>query len=925
MALKRRCIVGRRGGVEEQSSPEVIRALDPLLSTKLHPSQERSKLVRRLRLIESLAREPGRRLTLLSAPAGFGKTTLLYEWAGDQARSGRPVAWVLLDEGDNDPVRFLSYLVAALGSNVEEGFGEGVLAALRSPEPPRMEAVLGALVNELAELPVEITIILDDYHVIDSESVHRIVSFLLERLPDDAHLVISSRVDPPLPLARLRARSRMRELHAADLRFTPEEAAAFLKDVMGLDLSTEDAAALEEITEGWVAALQLAALSMRDREDISGFIRSFSGEHRDVFDFLAEEVLERQIEGVQTFLLETSILDSLSGPLCDAVTGRSDSQRMLERLERENLFVVPLDDERRWYRYHHLFADFLRGKLERERSEKLAVLHLRASEWCEENILDAEAVRHALSAGDYERAARLMEQGIGQTWYRGEVVTLLNWLRKLPKETMRRRPLLLVWYAAALILIGRFDGVESLLREAEGAGRMAREGRGEKSLSGDEDPQYLQATTEAVRSLYSRLQGDTQDAIEHARRALSLLPEDNLNPRPFAAICLAEAYRAAGDLESACAAFAEAGALGRAAGHDYIALSAMASHAHLQLARGYLREADDILRRALDFAAGRGSELLPAMGSVRIGMGELLYEWDDLESAAIHLTEGVKLAGRTGEFEILMRGYIALSRVRQAQGDAESALDLARRAERLARDSGAPQAIVGAALWKARLHLMRGYLAAATSEHERAAGGIQRNLRELERLILARLLLARNEPDEALRLLAQLYETVETTGRTIETLALKALALQAKSEKERAVGILEEALVLAEPEGYVRTFADEGPRMVEILSATLEARQRGRLDLPGRVPTHYLRKLLAVLERDASGAASAIAGLPEPLSGREIEVLQLIAAGESNRRISRELFVSVGTVKTHINNLYRKLGVNSRTQAVARARELKIL
>lgn len=918
--------IGRRGGVEEQSSPEVISALDPLLSTKLHPSQERPKLVRRLRLIEGLTREPGRRLTLLSAPAGFGKTTLLYEWARDQTRSERPVAWVSLDEGDNDPVRFLSYLVAALESSIEAGFGEGVLAALRSPEPPRMDAVLGALVNELAELPGEVTIILDDYHVIDSESVHRIVSFLLEHLPEDTHLVISSRVDPPLPLARLRARSQMRELHAADLRFTPEEAAVFLKDVMSLDLSTEDAAALEEITEGWVAALQLAALSMRDREDISGFIRSFSGEHRDIFDFLAEEVLERQIEQMQAFLLETSILDSLSGPLCDAVTGRNDGQRMLERLERENLFVVPLDDERRWYRYHHLFADFLRSRLERERTGKLAPLHLRASEWCEENALGVEAVRHAFSAGDYERAARLMERGIGQTWYRGEVVTLLSWLRRLPRETMRRRPLLLVWYAAALILIGRFDGVEPLLREAESAGRIAGEDRDDESLLGEEDPQYLQATTEAVRSLYTRLQGDTQGAIEHARRALSLLPEDNLNPRPFAAICLAEAYRAAGDLGAAGAAFAETGALGRAAGHDYIALSAMASQAHLQLAQGRLREADEVLRRALGFAAERGSELLPAMGSVRIGMGELLYEWDDLEAASLHLTEGVKLAGRTGEFEILMRGHVALSRVRQAQGDTKSALDLAHRAERLAQSSGAPQAIAGAALWEARLYLARGDLAAAASEHERMvdASGIRRNLRELERLTLARLLLARNAPDEALRLLEQLYETVETASRTIEILVLKALALQTKGEKEQAVNTLEEALVLAEPEGYIRTFADEGSPMAGILSSALEAR-RGRSDLPGRVPAHYIRKLLTALERDASGAAPTAAGLPEPLSGREIEVLQLIAAGKSNRRISGELFVSVGTVKTHINNIYRKLGAHSRTQAVARARELKLL
>jgi LuxR family maltose regulon positive regulatory protein len=400
-----------------------------------------------------------------------------------------------------------------------------------------------------------------------------------------------------------------------------------------------------------------------------------------------------------------------------------------------------------------------------------------------------------------------------------------------------------------------------------------------------------------------------------------------LDPRPFAAISLAQAYQAAGDLESAVAAFAEAGALGRAAGHDYVALSAMASQAHLELARGWLREANDVLRRALEFATERGSELLPAMGSVRIGMGELLYEWNDLEAAARHLAEGVELAGRTGDFEILMWGHVALSRVRWAWGDEEGALAAAREAKRVARSSGADHAIMDTAVWNAQLHLMRGDLSAASSEQERAAGvgEVRRYSRRLERIMQARLLVARNERVEALRLLAQLQETSETTGAKIEILALQALALQAIGEKERAVGALAEALVLAEPEGYVRTFVDEGPLMAELLSRVLEARQRGRLDSVGRIPAPYLRKLMAALERETTGAAPSDAGLPEPLSERELEVLQLIAAGKSNRRISSELFVSVGTVKTHVNNLYRKLDAHSRTQAVARARELELL
>jgi LuxR family transcriptional regulator, maltose regulon positive regulatory protein len=897
---------------------------DTLVSTKLHPSQARPKIVARPRLIEALRRDPGRKLTLVSAPAGFGKTTLLNKWLKSCEEGESSVVWLSLDEGDNDPTRFLSYLVAALRKSVDEEFGEGVLAALRSPESPRLEALTGVLINEMADLSGEIAIILDDYNLVDSESVHGIVSFLLEHLPENAYLVIASRVDPPLRLSRLRARGQITEIGAAELAFTQEEAVAFLRGVMDLDLSTEEVATLEDVTEGWIAGLQLAALSMRDRKDASVFIESFSGSHRDVLDFLAEEVLERQPDHVREFLLKTSILDSLTGTLCDALTGRNDGDEMLERLERENLFVVALDDERIWYRYHRLFADFLRGRLKRESPEYVGELHLNASEWNERNGGASSAIEHALLAGDHERAARLMERGVGQSWYRGEVVTLLGWLEKLSEEVMRSRPLLLIWYSAALMLVGRSDGVETLLGEADRAlgGDFDEASR---SGAGEAEHRQLLATAAAVRSLYAQRSGEAPEAVEYARRALALLPEGNLEPRPFAAITLAEAYRAAGDDESAITAFAEAGALGRAAGHDYVALSAMAAQAHLELAKGCLREADHVLRQALEFAAERGSELLPAVGSVRIGMGELLYEWDELEAASRHLTEGVGLAARTGDVEILMWGYIALSAVRQARDDTEGAFAAARQAERVARSSGMEDALFDAAVWKVRLYLMSGDLTSASSEHERAAanGEVRPYSRALERLTLARLLIARNEPDEALHLLERLHETVRTVSRRIEILALQALALWAGNNKERAVSTLTQALALGEPEGYVRTFADEGSPMAEILSAALEARRRNSLDPP--VPARYLRKLVAALKRDGTDRSSPEAVLPEDPSERELEVLTLVAAGKSNRQIAADLFVSVGTVKTHINNLYRKLDAHSRTQAVARARELKLL
>ncbi len=508
-------------------------APDSLVSTKLRFSQARPNLVARPRLIATLEREPGRKLTLISAPAGFGKTTLLVEWLRVLADSEGSVAWLSLDEGDNDPVRFLSYLVASLRRTVGEEFGEGVLAALRSPEPPRMEAVLGAFVNELADLPGEVSVILDDYHLIDSEGVHNIISFLLERLPEDAHLVISGRVDPPLPLARLRVRGHMSELHAADLRFTPEEAAAFLGDVMGLDLSADDVAALEGITEGWIAALQLAALSMRQRNDVSGFIRSFSGGHRDVFDFLAEEVLQRQTDRVQTFLLETSILERLSGPLCDTLTGRNDGQEMLERLERENLFIVALDDDRLWYRYHHLFAHFLRARLQHENPERVEELHRAVTKWCENHGLIDAAVRHALAAGDPEWAARLIEQHVIGLVARNERATLERWLAALPVKVVRSRPRLCLARAYRAMAGGRLDEFEQLLEDAERALAAPDSGAEEKVVASSAESgratahfwDDLPATVAILRSSLAYLRGDADGLVEFARLAKARVSE----------------------------------------------------------------------------------------------------------------------------------------------------------------------------------------------------------------------------------------------------------------------------------------------------------------------------------------------------------------------------------------------------------------
>jgi LuxR family transcriptional regulator, maltose regulon positive regulatory protein len=906
---------------------------DALVTTKVRVPRTRTELVERPRLREALVRNEGRRLTLVSAPAGFGKTTLLSEWLEDRSGDGGPIAWLSLEEADNDPARFLAYLVSALRSALGDGIGEGVLASLRLPEFPPVEAVVGVLINELADVRhEEVTIVLDDYHVIHSGPVHGATSFLLEHLPGNAHLVISGRADPPLPLAKLRARDQVTEIRAAELRFTTEEATSFLKGVMGLTLSEADVATLEAITEGWVAALQLAALSMRDREDLSSFVETFSGSNRHVLDFLAEEVLERQPEGVREFLLKTSVLERMSAPLCDALTSRNDGQQMLERLEHDNLFLIALDDERRWYRYHHLFADFLRSRLQRGQPERMRELHRRAAEWYEQNGWTSEAVRHALAAQEHDRAADLVEQVARKMWNRGEVMTLLGWLEELPEETRRRRPQLLLQNSAALLWVGRLDDVEPLVQEIERAVGVSEQGRDEDLQPSADEPlrQVLLGGVAATRSWLAYLKGEPRGAIALARRALELLPGTDLELRTFAAFRLAEAYRTADDLEAASTAFAETAELGRAAGHDYLVLKAMSRQAELQMARGRLRSADHVLQRTLRFAVEQGGDSLLATGEVHVIIGELLYEWNDLESAARRLKEGIRLAERMGQFETLVDGYVALSRAEMAQDNTERALESAREANTLAQRSGAGEAVVEAAAWNARLHLTRNDSTAAILELERMAGAPAVSVsmvRETEQIARARLTVAQGGHEEALRLLEGLRQSAEAAGRTgklIEILTLEALALWERSRRERALGTLTRALALGEPEGYLRTFVDEGAAVGDLLSATVEARQRGHPDAAIRIPARYLAKLLAVLAQE-SAAPGASERLSEPLSDRELEVLGLVAAGKSNGEIASSLFVSLSTVKTHINNLYRKLEARSRTQAIARARELDLI
>jgi len=735
----------------------------------------------------------------------------------------------------------------------------------------------------------------------------------------------------------------MSELRAADIRFTPEETALFLRDAMGLDLPKGDVEALERRTEGWVAGLQLAALSIQRREDVAGFISTFAGSDRHVVDYLVEEVLACQPERVDTFLLRTSILDRLSGELCDAVTEQHNGQATLEMLERANLFLVPLDQKRRWYRYHHLFADVLRHRLRQTRPDQILGLHRRASEWYERNQSTTDAVNHALAAEDFERAARLVEQAAEAVVKRGEWTTLLGWFEALPDELVRSRPQLCLYHAWALLSTVQLDAGEQRLRDAEHALGTRVQGLAEGSANqterikaeGHTESRGLQGFVAGLRANIVSRRGDPARAIELGHRALELLPEDNSLLRGPTAVLLGLAYHRSGDVVAASRTFTEAARISRTAGDMASALVAIWGLAGQQAKQGRLHEAAETYEQALVLAGERGRGRLPLAGLAHMGLGDLLREWNNLDAAMRHLAQGLEPGGQAYHVVLHVDGYVTLARVCQARGDPDGALDAIRKAERLCE--GTP--LVGqTSAWRARLRVAQGDLG-ATARWARACGlSVNDELsyqREVEHITLARVLIgSQDKPGEALRLLGRLLSAAHAGGRmgtVIEIQVLQALARQAQGDTSRAVGTLAGALSLAEPEGYVRTFADEGTPMAGLLPKVLEAQEKGRLDtLPGVSPD-YVGKLAAALGLSAappgggSGPRGMAEALVEPLSERELEVLRLIASGRSNREISQALFVTPGTVKRHAHNIYGKLEVRSRTQAVARARNLNLL
>ncbi|HEY2284974.1 MAG TPA: LuxR C-terminal-related transcriptional regulator [Streptosporangiaceae bacterium] len=906
-----------------------------LLETKLYVPRSRRGLVLRRRLSERLDHGTASKLTLVSAPAGFGKTTLLTEWlaAGPAGPAGeRLAAWLSLDRSDNDPVPFWTYVIAALRT-VASGVGESALTLLGAPQPPSIETTLTTLLNDLGSVPGEIVLVLDDYHAIDAREVQDGMAFLLDHLPPQLHVVIVSRADPALPLPRLRARGELVEIRAAELRFTPDEAAAYLNGMMGLQLTAPDVATLEGRTEGWIAALQLAALSMQGRDDVAGFIAGFAGDDRYVVDYLVEEVLQRQSDRARDFLLQTSVLSRLSGALCDAVTGHGGGRAMLETLDRGNLFLVPLDDRRQWYRYHHLFGDVLRARLLDERPDQVPVLHRRASAWYEQNGEPSAAIVHALAAGDLEKAADLAELAIPAMRRSRQEATVRGWLRVIPDELVRVRPVLAVGFAGALLAGNEFEGVQGRLLDAQRWLETTAGGRpgdhvppaGMVVVDRDEFPR-LPGMIELYRAGLALAHGDPASTVRHARRAIDLALDGDHLCRAGAAGLLGLTFWGSGDLAAAHSAYSACVAGLLRAGHVADVLGCSIALADIRIAQGRLGEALQTYEHALQLAPEPAGPVLRGTADMYVGMSEVHRERDEPDVARADLVRSQGLGEQTGLPQNLYRWRVAMARIRQTDGDPGGALDLLNEAQRLYLGDFFPNVRPVPAL-RARLLVVQGRVGQALGwarERGLSADDDLSYLREFEHLTLARVLLAqhaagpagRSLPD-ATRLLERLLpaaEAGERAGSVIEILVLRALAHQAHGDLPAALAALERAVTLAEPEGYVRVFADEGPRMAALLRAV--ARQG--------TARNYVRRLLAASTGTEPGGPVSQA-LIDPLSERELDVLRLLGTELDGPAIARELTVSLNTMRTHTKNIYAKLGVTSRRAAVRRAADLNLL
>jgi LuxR family maltose regulon positive regulatory protein len=898
----------------------------PLLTTKLQIPRIRTDLVARARLYEAIDEGLRSKLTIVSAPAGFGKTTLLASWA---QRRKQHTAWISLDPTDNTPAQFWSYLIGSLQS-LKPGIGTTSMDLLSSGQQP-FETVLVSLINELAAITDEMVLVLDDYHLIDTPSIHSTLTFFIERMPAQLHLFLASRIDPPLPLTRLRARAELIEISMSDLRFTFQETTAFLNGILGEQLPAEEVAELVNGTEGWITGLQLVALSMQRRKRIDSAAKAIEGAHRYIDDYLSGEVLEGQPRELRTFLLHTSILDRMCGALCDAVTGERNGGQMLERLEDANLFIIPLDEHRQWYRYHTLFAGVLRDRLRQEQPELVAELHAHASQWYENHGFMQEAVEHLMKGGDMDRAVRLAEQHAESLLSNGELEPLLRWIRLFPDDQIATRPRLAIAFAWALLLNGQVDDVEKYLQYCRRSiqsdptrgltdisGHLATVGSFLKNFdeSGDQVFRHADAASVRFQAMRDRYSGVEPEAHGHAQDAAApMLPSGRF-----------------GVLES------------------------LPHVAQLQIKMGQLTNAAETCQQALKLAEQGvpNSNASQAAATANLGLAETHFERNELDIAMQDVAEGIRLGRNDGDAATVCDSYILLAKIHQARGDLDGALDALDEAEQLQRRHNLGDGAAGLiAAHRVRVWLAQGNLQAAAQWSQKwKLDWMARptDVDETQVLMLARVFIAQYRSDEALELLAPVLSAAEAKGwvdTIIRALVLQSLALDQQGDSEQAVTILARSLKLAERERYIRIFISEGAPMIRLLLRVREARQNGDLDSTIAPALEYVNGLLvilgvapgAVLENEpkvekshsSNGSNSLhlspnlVVNLPTPLSEREVEVLRLIAEGKSNSGIADSLYISVSTVKTHINNLYSKLGVETRTQALARAREYHLL
>jgi len=904
----------------------------PILATKLYVPTSRNNRVVRHHLMEQLNTSIHSKLILISAPVGFGKTTLISEWLNS---NNILTAWLSLDEADNDLTRFQTYLVAAL-KTIAPNIGENAMPILQSNQPPAIESILTLLLNDLTNIPEHFVLVLDDYHLIDAKPVRDAVVFLLEHLPSQMHIVLTTREDPNLPLARLRARGQLTELRATDLRFTLDEATAFLGEVMGLNLTVEAITALEERTEGWIAGLQLAALSLQGHKDISGFIQSFAGSHRYIVDYLVEEVLANQPENVRNFLIETSILNRLNGGLCDAVTEQATGSEMLQSLERGNFFLIPLDDQRQWYRYHHLFADVLRLHLKTEQSKYVAPLHQRASDWYEQNGWMAEAVHHALTGGDFERAARLIETTSPDMRRTRQEATLLAWFKALPDAIFRNRPVLNIEYIGALLSTGETENVETRLQDAERWLQANPNANPSSAVTVINQQEFhrLPGWVALYRAGFSLAQGRLSHAVKFAQQLLDIVPDDDHLLRGAAAAIIGLVSWSSGNLDEAYQSYADGMSHLQMAGNISDVVGGSLSLADIRITQGRLREAVRVYERALELAIQHGNPQMRGTADMYVGLSEINRQYNKLHLAEQYLLRAKAQGEHTGFPQNPYRWRVAMAHVHQAKGDFDEALDLLHEAEQLYVSDFHPN-VRPVAAFKTRVLVAQGKLDDAFAwVHEQGLSVDDElsYLREFEHITLARVLLAQYQynPDvasltETMTFLERLLKEAEDGGRVgsiIEILILQALAYQMHGDISKALIALEHALKLAEPEGYIRIFLDEGSGIEDLLH---EARER-------KIMLNYAGSLLDAFEEEhtVSNESHSVTqpssqDLIEPLSQRELEVLRLFKTDLSGPEIADELVIGLSTVRTHTKSIYSKLSVNNRRSAVTRAIELKLI